>query len=334
MSDVTGTSAEIAGAKVRVYAKAQNRAALGIMHAYMVINPKATLADLQSAFPDSLNPDSGVKKNFVYAHEKGTDADWDGFFRKEDELLTTGDGKKVSVVTMWTKPSFERLVQHAKQYGIIIADFEADGPVGEKGRFRLEYLNGFTPAAVAKKEEDPTDDTVSAAQEEEEEKEEKKKDLLGACIHLGVNIAAAVASPVAAFGILATEGGEILEDVQIIGGAAVKGAKYVADKVDVQELKEKAADLKEGASEGARRLAQGIGSASDAAVAGAKKLSAEAREKVEDTADVLGDKAKELDDAARETAQKVGKLFASGFSKLKRKAEREREKSLIKKDKE
>ena len=151
MSNVTGTSAEIAGAKVRVYAKAQNRAALGIMHAYMVINPKTTLTELQNAFPDSLNPDSGVKKNFVYADEKGTDANWDGFFRKEDEVLTMGDGKKVSVVTMWTKPSFERLVQHAKQYGIIIADFEAAGPVGEKGRFRLEYLNGFTPGVAEKK---------------------------------------------------------------------------------------------------------------------------------------------------------------------------------------
>jgi len=142
---IEGSAADIAGARVRVYGKAQNRTALGIMHAYMVMYPQAKLEDLEKAFPVSLNPDSGVKKNFVYAEDKGTTADWNGFFKKEDELLSMGDGKKVSVVSMWTKPSFERLVAWAKQYGIIVADFEAAGKGGEKGGFRLEYLNGYVP---------------------------------------------------------------------------------------------------------------------------------------------------------------------------------------------
>ena len=138
--------------KVRVYGKAQNRTALGIMHAYMVMYPQATLEDIKKAFPDELNPDSGVKKNFVPAGEKGTDANWDGFFQKDDELLTMGDGSKVAVVKMWTKPSFERLVEHAKQYGIEIAQFEEADGGGKKGSFRLEYLNGYVPPApVAQK---------------------------------------------------------------------------------------------------------------------------------------------------------------------------------------
>lgn len=138
--------------KVRVYGKAQNRTALGIMHAYMVMYPQATMDDLKKAFPDELNPDSGVKKNFVKAGEKGTDANWDGFFQKEDELLTMGDGSKVAVVKMWTKPSFERLVSHAAQYGIEIAQFEEADGAGKKGSFRLEYLNGYVPPApVAQK---------------------------------------------------------------------------------------------------------------------------------------------------------------------------------------
>ena len=139
--------------KVRVYGKAQNRTALGIMHAYMVMYPQATLDDIRKAFPDELNPDSGVKKNFVKAGEKGTEANWDGFFQKEDELLTMGDGSKVAVVKMWTKPSFERLVSHAAQYGIEIAQFEAaEKGIGQKGSFRLEYLNGYVPPVpVAKK---------------------------------------------------------------------------------------------------------------------------------------------------------------------------------------
>ena len=134
--------------KVRVYGKAQNRTALGIMHAYMVMYPQATMEDLKKAFPNELNPDSGVKKNFVKAGEKGTDANWDGFFQKEDELLTMGDGSQVAVVKMWTKPSFDRLVSHAAQYGIEVAQFEAaDKGIGLKGSYKLEYLNGYVPPA-------------------------------------------------------------------------------------------------------------------------------------------------------------------------------------------
>ena len=145
LPNVKASAADIAGARVRVYGKAQNRTALGIMHAYMVMYPQSKLEDIQKAFPDTLNPDSGVKKNFIYAEEKGTTADWNGFFKKEEELLTMGDGRKVAVVSMWTKPSFERLVAWARQYGIIVAEFEAVNKGGEKGGFRLEYLNGFIP---------------------------------------------------------------------------------------------------------------------------------------------------------------------------------------------
>ena len=57
-----------------------------------------------------------------------------------------GDGSKVAVVKMWTKPSFERLVSHALQYGIEIAQFEAaEKGIGQKGSFRLEYLNWYVP---------------------------------------------------------------------------------------------------------------------------------------------------------------------------------------------
>ena len=145
LHNVKASAADIAGARVRVYGKAQNRTALGIMHAYMVMYPQSKLEDIQKAFPDTLNPDSGVKKNLIYAEEKGTTTDWNGFFKKEEELLTMGDGRKVAVVSMWTKPSFERLVAWAKQYGIIVAEFEAVNKGGEKGGFRLEYLNGYIP---------------------------------------------------------------------------------------------------------------------------------------------------------------------------------------------
>lgn len=139
--------------KVRVYGKAQNRTALGIMHAYMLMYPEATIEDLRKAFPNSLNPDKGTDENFIFAEEKGTTANWDGYFKSTDEILLMGDGKKVSVVKMWTKPSFDRVVEHAKLYDIEVAKFEAaEKGFGKKGGFKLEYLNGWTPPApVAKK---------------------------------------------------------------------------------------------------------------------------------------------------------------------------------------
>ena len=123
------------------------------MHAYMLMYPHATLEDLRKAFPNSLNPDSGVKEIFIYSDDgEGTDDKWEGFFKGEDEVLTTGDGKKVAVVKMWTKASFERVVAQAKLYDIEVAKFEAaEEGFGKKGGFTLEYLNGWTPPAPVEK---------------------------------------------------------------------------------------------------------------------------------------------------------------------------------------
>ena len=43
------------GNKIRVYGKAQNRTALGIMHAYLIMHPHATLEDLKKAFYQGVN---------------------------------------------------------------------------------------------------------------------------------------------------------------------------------------------------------------------------------------------------------------------------------------
>ena len=137
--------------KIRVYSKAQNRTALGIVHAYMAMYPQATLEDLRKAFPNELNPDKGTSENFIYAEEKGTSANWDGYFKADDELLTTGDGKKVSVVKMWTKPSYERMVSHAIVYDIEATLLDADDKSCKRGCFRIEYLNGYLSPVPGKK---------------------------------------------------------------------------------------------------------------------------------------------------------------------------------------
>ena len=131
--------------KVRVYGKAQNRTSLGIMHAYLVMYPHATVDDLRKAFPrPDINPDSGVNEIFVHESEPHYKEWGEWYFEKDDEVLVLQDGSKVAVCMMWTKASFERLVKHAKLYDIEVAEFEK-GQRGEKGGFRLEYLNGYVP---------------------------------------------------------------------------------------------------------------------------------------------------------------------------------------------
>ena len=137
--------------KVRVYGKAQNRTSLGIMHAYLVMYPQATVEDLRKAFPKAdINPDSGMSEIFVHDSEPDYKAKGEWYFEKEDEVLVLEDGSKVAVCMMWTKASFDRLVTHAKLYDIEVAEFEK-GQRGEKGGFRLEYLNGYVPPVPAKK---------------------------------------------------------------------------------------------------------------------------------------------------------------------------------------
>ena len=147
---VEGSAAEIAGAKVRVYGKAQNRTVLGIAHAYMIMYPHAKLEDLRKAFPNSLNPTAGTEELFTYATVPTPKGEYRSYFDLPEELLVTGDGKKVQMACMWTKPTFERIVSHAKQYGIIIADFEKAAGGAKKGGFRLEYLNGYVPPVQKK----------------------------------------------------------------------------------------------------------------------------------------------------------------------------------------
>ena len=150
--NVEATAAELACAKVKVYGQAQNRTVLGICHAYVVMYPHATLEDLNKAFP--AGPlERGEKSIFtdIASEDPADKAQLAGSFIQEDELITTGDGKKVALVMMWTKYHFEKIATHAKQYGILVADFEKAAGGAKRGHFRLEYLNGYVPPVPEKK---------------------------------------------------------------------------------------------------------------------------------------------------------------------------------------
>lgn len=131
--------------KIKVYGKAQNRTALGIAHAYVVMHPHATLEDLRKAFPNSVNPDKGVDENFLPVEEaEKFNTKMNLYFAKPDEVIELQDGTKVSLAQVWSKPSFDRMVAQGGLYDIEVAEFEKTMK-GEKGGYRLEYLNGYVP---------------------------------------------------------------------------------------------------------------------------------------------------------------------------------------------
>lgn len=191
--------------KIKVYGRAQNRTALGIVHAYVVMYPHATLEDLRKAFPNSVCPDKGVAENFLPLDEAlGFNTKMSLYFAKDDEVINLADGTKVALAQVWSKPSFERMVEQGKLYDIEVAEFEKT--VGnQKGGYRLEYLNGYVPPVP----------------------EEKKKGLPWLWIILGVIAVAAIAW-------LCIPKGEKVVEVEKI----VEKEVIVRDTVYVQQVEE------------------------------------------------------------------------------------------------
>jgi len=140
--------------KVKVYGKAQNRTALGIANAYLVMYPHAKLEDLNKAFPMALN--KWAKPNYFdklfmdindakqYADKEGAYSFWHHYFEKPEEVLTLQDGTQVCFYQKWSKGDYDQIVEHAKLYDIEIAEFRPREGF-QKGGFRLEYLNGYVP---------------------------------------------------------------------------------------------------------------------------------------------------------------------------------------------
>ncbi|MDE5918237.1 MAG: OmpA family protein, partial [Duncaniella sp.] len=119
---------------------------------YVVMYPHATLEDLRKAFPDSLNPDCGVKSLFLPVSEAESFNDKISlYFTKPDEVITLSDGTKVAIAQVWSKPSFNRMVEQGKLYDIEVAEFEKTAHPGQRGGYRLEYLNGYIPPVPEEK---------------------------------------------------------------------------------------------------------------------------------------------------------------------------------------
>jgi outer membrane protein OmpA-like peptidoglycan-associated protein len=151
---------------IKVYGKAMNRTALGIIAAYFKLYPNTTYKELKNAFPDNLIPTgqrqpksifkpytnrdfgivhslSEIKKDFDKAGLPYKDL----FFLNKDEMFKTSDGVTVVVKKSWAskniesgKNELEILAERATTYGIIVAGFE-ERKHFTKGSYRLEILN-------------------------------------------------------------------------------------------------------------------------------------------------------------------------------------------------
>ena len=143
--------------KVRVYAKSQKWAALGVIDAYMKMYPHATLEDLNKAFPRSTFVDSDPNQPLLVTMEEkakiaaSTKTTFDDEQLEEWKTthyyLTMNDGTDIAfTVPMWTKEMFDKMLSQAKLYDIEFAKYEAaEKGFGKRGEYSLEYLNGYVP---------------------------------------------------------------------------------------------------------------------------------------------------------------------------------------------
>lgn len=114
--------------KAYVTGKNKKRTALGMMVAYLAMYPATTLECLKATFTKaSTCPDSGIKEVFYteseLEEEKSRGTKWFndgiGYFAKEEEWLTLGDGTKIAFNAMWTADSLEMLKNEMSKYGIV-----------------------------------------------------------------------------------------------------------------------------------------------------------------------------------------------------------------------
>ena len=123
-------------AKIRVTGKDQNRMALGIVNAYVKLNPNANLETLQKAFPETLNTSGSgeVVVSLDQAKKHPTN-----YFLEPNELIQLKNGTQVAVKYTWIKDDYEAIVERAKEFGIKSHKLGETAPFKE-GSYKLELI--------------------------------------------------------------------------------------------------------------------------------------------------------------------------------------------------
>lgn len=134
--------------KIKVHGRAQSRTVLGIVEAYLLLNPKTTKAELDKAFPASLS--SAAKESmFLDVRDKDSVKDYEKrYFERDDETIFLADGTELAMIEAWNNADFNKVVEHAKQFGIEVAEFSKTKRPGERGSFWLEGLNEYNVVAA------------------------------------------------------------------------------------------------------------------------------------------------------------------------------------------
>ncbi len=171
--------------KIKVHGKAMNRTVLGIVNAYLVMNPKTTAEQLREVFSTAKftkgkwfenNKDKNPWAAEGFFHEivvqngvrrwasTGAKVEVTTIqFEQEDEVIKTADGKMLAMESIWKQEDYQEVVEYAKRFGIEVASLERTTKIGERGGFTLEYLNGYEPVV----EEEPAPAPVSEIKEME-----------------------------------------------------------------------------------------------------------------------------------------------------------------------
>jgi len=126
---------------VKVVGKTQNATALGIAKAFVMKNPRATLADLRKAFPNDIAPDKGVPEMFLpLAEAEVYNANMSLYFTKDERPIQLQDGNTVAMAQIWTSKSLQNLIEIAAPLGIE-AEVNKDATVdfGKEG-YALEII--------------------------------------------------------------------------------------------------------------------------------------------------------------------------------------------------
>jgi hypothetical protein len=133
--------------KVKVYGQSQKWTALGIVTAYLELHPKATLEDLQKAFPaPEINNSLDTVENIGKMDKSGK---FDEKMSKQigdmEMYITLKDGTKVAFSNpMWPADRFQKMTELAQKYGIDFEVNEAEKGMGKRGSYRLETKKSKT----------------------------------------------------------------------------------------------------------------------------------------------------------------------------------------------
>ena len=152
---------------ILVVGKHMNRTALGIVDAILTVYPNLSFEELKEMLPDTINPSAPKNYKSLFAPynpnrkygvvqpgsikkeaiENGLDINASHFTENEDTFITS-DGIEVLVSKSWEtsdtltgENDLQNLIDHVKQYGIIVNAAEPKTEPFKTGSYQLYILN-------------------------------------------------------------------------------------------------------------------------------------------------------------------------------------------------